>query len=260
MHKRKKVILFLISVAFSALIFLPLEYAKKFFPEDRKPIADNWDRVDVRNEMIKETKILAKMKNEELLGDTDYSFFENDTLLAKAQEQLQNLPGLRGKTLKYFKGIQFYPIGKEGAVSLVLQDPDNNNRFYRFYYFSGKWIYQRTGTPSKDQWPIYLRDLSEVNFAMVKTIYKQSQTREKNRHRRAIHSIAHFFIRQTQSENKSSVRISSVYFINLSWRGVMRTDKKFGTYEIHTYNRHGQWLSSDYADGGAIIYSTDADI
>lgn len=105
------------------------------------------------------------------------AFLADKAGLAKAQEDLLNLPALKGKAVKVFQNIHFYA---DGRVMLTLQDPDKPENIDQYQYANGQW-----GTPK----PVQLMGdgkissnvfpLKDIKFEAVAVIQAQLEEKAK---------------------------------------------------------------------------------
>lgn len=99
------------------------------------------------------------------------SLFESAEALDSIQQELINLPHLKGKKLHFFLGFFFYDF-HGGMISINLQDPDQPENIDTYTYTNGEWQPQKpmkiTGNlPLKS----LLMPLEEVKFSTAKKVY-----------------------------------------------------------------------------------------
>lgn len=70
------------------------------------------------------------------------SIFESATALDSIQQELCNLPRLKGKQLFFFLGFFFYDY-QGGMISINLQDPDQPENIDTYTYSNGEWQVQQ---------------------------------------------------------------------------------------------------------------------
>jgi hypothetical protein len=102
----------------------------------------------------------------------DYkSIFESAAALDSIQEELRNLPHLKGKKLFFFRGFYFYDY-RGGMISIDLQDPGKPENIDTYTYSNGEWEIQRP-VQITGHYPLkfLLMPLDEVKFSTAKKVY-----------------------------------------------------------------------------------------
>lgn len=99
------------------------------------------------------------------------NFLSDSLALAKAQQQLMDLPAFQNKDLKFYSSIHFYA---DGRVNIQMQDPGKLENVDEYGYRDGSW-----GEPkpvrlsSQGDLNRSLSPLDEIRFSSVASIFDQ---------------------------------------------------------------------------------------
>lgn len=98
------------------------------------------------------------------------NLYADEKLLAKAEEDLKNLPQFKGKDLKFFQEIKFF---KDGRIKIDIQDPVKPENIDNYQWKNGTWS---APEPVQISWDgdlsANLVSLSEAPFTTVSKVYK----------------------------------------------------------------------------------------
>ena len=122
------------------------------------------------------------------------SIFESAAALDSIQQELREMPGLKGKKLFFLRGFYFYDY-QGGMISIDLQDPNKPENVDTYTYSNGEWQMQKpvriTGNfPLK----MLLAPLDEVKFSTAKKVYDAGM--EKAKTIEGVEPITHVYFNQ----------------------------------------------------------------
>lgn len=133
-------------------------------------------------------------------GQQNYkSIFESAAALDSIQQELLNMPSLKGKKLFFLAGFYFYDF-QGGRISIDLQDPEKPENIDTYTYENGEWQIEKpvkiTGNfPLK----LLLMSLDEVKFSTAKKIYDTAV--EKSKTIEGAEPITHVYFTQIKQVN-----------------------------------------------------------
>lgn len=125
------------------------------------------------------------------------SIFESAAALDSIQQELRDMPGLKGKKLFFVHGFYFYDY-QGGMISIDLQDPDKPENVDTYTYSNGEWKIQHpvkiTGNvPFK----LLLMPLDDVRFSTAKKVYDTGL--EKSKTVEGAAPITHVYFNQVKA-------------------------------------------------------------
>jgi len=101
------------------------------------------------------------------------SIFEDAAFLDSIQQELSNMPGLKGKKLFFMAGLYFYDY-QGGIISIDLQNPDNPDNVDTYAYSNGEWERQKPVKITGNRLlplEMLLMPLDEIKFSSAKKVY-----------------------------------------------------------------------------------------
>jgi hypothetical protein len=101
------------------------------------------------------------------------SIFESAETLDSIQQALYEMPGLKGKKLRFLNGLYFYDY-RGGMISIDLQDPNKPENVDTYTYSNGEWQIQKPVRISGNgHFPLemLLAPLDGVKFSTAKKVY-----------------------------------------------------------------------------------------
>ncbi len=109
------------------------------------------------------------------------SIFNSAENLDSIQHALYDLPGFKGKKLRFLNGLYFYDY-RGGMISIDLQDPNNPENVDTYTYSNGEWKIQKPVViTGNGHFPLemLLAPLDEVKFSTAKKVYDIAVERSK---------------------------------------------------------------------------------
>lgn len=165
---------------YSAFVVLLISLLAVSCKEVRKSIDDTLHPKSERkkakpdNEAFSSTTVLSSsVVSSSIHEQTFKSIFESAETLDSIQQALHDMPGFKGKKLRFLNGFYFYDY-QGGMISVDLQDPGNPENVDTYTYSNGEWRRQKpvmiTGSR---HFPLetLLMPLDEVKFSTSKKVY-----------------------------------------------------------------------------------------
>ncbi|MFT4094406.1 MAG: hypothetical protein QM640_12275 [Niabella sp.] len=123
------------------------------------------------SKIIDEAMAKAGLKS----GQSNYtSIYASADKLDSIQQELQNLPKLKGKKVNMYQQLYFYDF-QDGIISVQIQDPDIPENVDEYRYVRGQW---QQPTPVKITGNIPMKDylflLEKIKFSTAKKVHDQA--------------------------------------------------------------------------------------
>lgn len=137
--------------------------------KEQEPDVPTKETSTTLNEEDKKVDIDGVTEREEV--PEPINFLSDSAALAKAQQQLLELPQFQNKDLNFYSSIHFYG---DGRVNIQLQDPDNLEYVDAYGYRDGRW-----GKPQAVRISVQtdlhrsLAPLDAIKFTSVAAIFNQ---------------------------------------------------------------------------------------